>query len=265
MSEKVNFYGSEWERKRDVGCLIHVSVYVYGLCRALVAFLSSLMVFCFVPLQGPYFTGTNKAIVGHVYRCLAYFSLMITLSYSPGGISFAVDWKMKKLYRLFSVWFFNFFTVEIRSDDAHSMRLLNAIVPVWPLACVKIGIHLDQTNMSLCRDCEWATLFITVRPNSGASKRGETMTNQLAAATTEPLGSWQTMAVLFHSECHNVACMTNKNHLVAWFAKHTTFFLLWMLAVKFIRASAELKGCVLMCSIWRWHHTAVMQHMLRCL
>ncbi len=61
------------------------------------------MAFCFVPLQGLYFTGTNKAIVGHVYRCLAYFSLMITLSYSPGGISFAVDWEMKKLYRLFSV------------------------------------------------------------------------------------------------------------------------------------------------------------------
>ncbi len=122
---------------------------------------------------------------------------------------------------------FYFFTVEIRSDDAHSMRLLNAIVPVWPLACVKIGIHLDQTNMSLCRDCEWATLFITVRPNSGASKRGETMTNQLAAATTEPLGSWQTMAVLFHSECHNVSCMTNKNHLVAWFAK--TYYLFFAL------------------------------------
>ncbi len=105
MSEKVNFYGSEWERKRDVRCPIHVSVYVYGLCRALVAFLSSLMAFCFVPLRGLYFTGTNKAIVGHVYRCLVYFSLKITLSYSPGGISFAVDWKIKKMYSLFSVWF----------------------------------------------------------------------------------------------------------------------------------------------------------------
>lgn len=73
-----------------------------------------------------------------------------------------------------------------------------------------------------CRDCKWTTLFITVRPNSGASKRGK-LTNQLPAATTEPLGIWQKMAVLFRSECHNVACLTNKNHL-AWFPKHTTFF-----------------------------------------
>lgn len=83
------------ERKRDVDCPFRMSIYVYGLHRALVAFLSSLMAFCFVTLRGLYFTGTNKAIVGHVYRCLVYFSLKITLSYSPSGISSAVDWNMK--------------------------------------------------------------------------------------------------------------------------------------------------------------------------
>lgn len=51
--------------------------------------------------------------------------------------------------------------------------------------------------------------------------KGETMTNQLSVATTVPLGSRQKMAVLFRSECHNVARLTNKNHLVAWFPKHT--------------------------------------------
>lgn len=95
MSEKVNFYGLEWERERGVGCPIRMSIYVYGFRRALVAFLSSLMAFCFVPLRGLYFTGTNKAIVGHVYWCLVCFSLKITLSYSPGGISSSVDWNMK--------------------------------------------------------------------------------------------------------------------------------------------------------------------------